>query len=144
MPTNDDAPAGYDVLTHFAAEAADAVDAQVQKLQSVSQVVEAPRLQAGVTKEAAILAALVARQQTADQNIANKAALDRLDTLGEQLTGMSKALTESVDRFTTATDASTKQLTKWTKVMAWATIVLSVFAFAQVVVAVLTWLRPHF
>jgi hypothetical protein len=129
----------YAGLTKLAGDAADAVDDQIKQLRKAAEAGK----DATVQKEAAILAALVARQSTADQHLATRSVLDRLDELTGELTDVSTTLKASVDSFAQTAEASTRHLAKWTKVMAWATIVLSAFAFAQVVVAILAWLRPH-
>jgi hypothetical protein len=83
-------------------------------------------------------------------SLASKSAVAAANELGSKVEGVGRLmgdserhLAERIDAFTTATDASTRQLGTWTKVMAWATIALAVFAVAQVVVALLAWLKPH-
>lgn len=84
-----------------------------------------------VTKAAAVVGANSTRMLATATIAASDLIEASMTTLGER-----------IDAFTTATDASTKQLAKWTKVMAFATIALALFAVAQVVVAVLAWLKP--
>ena len=139
MMSEDQTPPGYEALTRMSAEAADAVDEQVKRLETASRSGNA----VAVHKEAAILAALVARQTTADQNLATKAALERLDDVNKHLAAASKTMQESVERFAQVTNESTKELGDWTKRMGMATIALAVFAAAQILVGVLAWLKPR-
>lgn len=81
-------------------------------------------------KEAPLLAVASARETAAVTLLA-------ADRVAIELT----SLTRAIDRSSAATDASTRQLTTWTRVMAWATIALAVFAIAQVVVAVVALFR---
>lgn len=131
MAVQDDFAHHSAALTKLAAAAADAVDAQIERLNAAADCGDAYKATLGVQKEAAILAALVARQQTDDQNVATRAVLDRLDDLGRRLETVARTVEESVDRFTVATEASTKQLARWTKVMAWATIILALVGGMQ-------------
>ena len=131
----------WENLTARAAEAADQVDVQIKTLQEASPVLAtdtpATRAAREVTKEAAILAALVARQTTADSHIPVRALLDRLEDLEQHLDQAAGRLAGSIDRFTTATDASTKKLATWTMVMAIATAALVLTGVAQIVLALL-------
>src|SRR5579871_1949784 len=103
------------------------VDDQMQRMQNA-----AAGSAVGVLREPAILNALIARETAATMLVATDAIATRL-----------QGLTNSIDRSAAATDASARQLAKWTKVMAWATMAIAVFAVAQVIVAVLAWLKPR-
>jgi hypothetical protein len=63
----------YARLTKLAGDAADAVDDQIKQLRKAPEAGK----DATVQKEAAILAALVARQSTADQHLETRSVLDR-------------------------------------------------------------------
>src|SRR5204863_9816856 len=129
----------YAELNKLAAAAADAVDEQIERLRAASNT-DPTKALLGVEIEAAILAARVARLHTEDQNVATRAILDRLDDLGRHLTDHAKTVRDSVHLFAATTDASTEQLSTWTKWMALATIVLAAFTLAQVVLGALTFL----
>jgi hypothetical protein len=143
MPTMADSPLGEsgDVLTAHSAEAADNVDEQLRKLRSTTASHDAALPSA--MREAAILGALSARQTTADERLAVRATLDRLDNLNNALGDVSRQIATSVTDFTRATQDSTESLARWTRVMAWATIAIAVFAIAQVVVAIMGLFTTH-
>jgi hypothetical protein len=64
-----------------------------------------------------------------------------IEGLTERMAASEKHLAQRIDASTTTTDTQTRQLARLTKAMAWATIVLAVFAVAQVAVAVIAVIR---
>jgi hypothetical protein len=103
-------------------------DEAVERLRSLDET----RDMRAVTIEAAVLAAQSNRELGTATIVAAEsvsAGIDALDTAGS-------ALGTRLDALTEATKASTKSLTRWTKVMAWATIALAFFAVVQIAVAV--------
>jgi hypothetical protein len=125
------------------------------RLEAAAKVEGAMQSPGGIMKEAALLTAWNNRECSTALTIATDWLRLTVDgssqqlnatgiELGAKIEGLAKLLAASethlaqrIDAFTTATDASTKQLARWTKVMAWATIALAVFAIGQVVVAVI-------
>ena len=90
------------------------------RIEQVEQSTDKPEV------KAAVLQVWGMRESSGALQFASNVMAERIERLSAQL-----------DAFTKATDASSRQLTRWTKVMAWATIALAVFAVAQILVTLL-------
>jgi len=116
-------------------------EAQIVQLQRAADVQEASRL-AGVTKEAAILNALVVEESNEMVESAAKFVGNALEQNGTATIEASKLLAERVDglssdirKFTKQADDGTRRLANWTIVLAVATVFLFLATVALVVVS---------
>jgi hypothetical protein len=133
------------------------VEEQLLKVRAIASSAPA----AAVERDTAILHALTARESAELTNhiasesmraleIVRKTLVATSEDLGSKIEAVATLMAESekhlagrIDAFTTATDASTRKLADWTKVMAIATAALVLTSVAQIAVAVLAWLKPH-
>jgi hypothetical protein len=127
--------------------------AVLDQMERVSRALE-DRGQNAILKETAILEALamdassalvMAAAERVGASFAKSFAMgllgDKIEGLAGLMASSERDLAQHVHALTVSTDANAIELARWTKVMAWATITLAVFAIVQVVVAIIAIVR---
>jgi hypothetical protein len=137
-PPPDDDVTFFQLVRERRRTSATAVEEQVKLLRTICGEMTGTN---ALTREVAILETVVQRERAADEMVSVTLIRAALQSLASDAKQSADIVAGRIDAFTKATDASTKQLTTWTKVMACASIILAVFALAQVAVAVIALLK---
>lgn len=123
-----------------------AIGEQLERVRAAAQVQESSARLAGVTAQAAILQAYVSADavRRIDRSLrdVNDATTEAAKAISEVRQSVS-TIKEAADSFAASTAESEQSMRFWTKVQGGTAIALALFALAQVVVAVLEYLKPR-